>query len=240
MRAAVGILYLVVLLLGAAEARAGMASPLPTDIARALRLNDAAHIRLEAISFFLITLLASALVVRWLWNGLARDFPRLPRLTYGKSLTVVVLWGLMFLIVLAMIATAREMMTPGVWQKTELLYRLPERPPVERADSERTAERRDQLRRLQAELWHFAAGHDGQFPASLEALEVEPAVWEMPGCPGLSYLYLPGRSVKGPAAILVYEPDVYSDGRMVLRTNGEIVLVPAAGLREPLTTEQPR
>jgi hypothetical protein len=51
------------------------------------------RIRYEAISFFLVVLLLSALLVQWLWNRLARDFPKLPRLGFGKSLGVVFLWG---------------------------------------------------------------------------------------------------------------------------------------------------
>ena len=43
-------------------------------------------LRYEAISFFLVVLLLSALVVRWLWNRLALDFPKLPRMTFGKAL----------------------------------------------------------------------------------------------------------------------------------------------------------
>jgi hypothetical protein len=84
-----------------------------------------------AISFFLVVLLASAMAVRWLWNGLAREFPRLPRLPYGKALAVVLLWGLLFLVVLTMIATARDLMMPGMWEKKWLLYRtagLPQAP----------------------------------------------------------------------------------------------------------------
>ena len=81
--------------------------------------------RREAISFFIVVLLLSPLAVRWLWNTVARDFPRLPRITYGKSLGLVVIWGLLFVVVLTMIAAARELMTPGSWQKQGLLYKLP-------------------------------------------------------------------------------------------------------------------
>jgi len=81
--------------------------------------------RLEAISFFVLALLLSALLIRWLWNRLTPDFPRLPRLSYGKSLAIVVLWGSLFLVVLTMIAATRETMTPGVWAKQGLLYHIP-------------------------------------------------------------------------------------------------------------------
>jgi hypothetical protein len=52
-----------------------------------------------------------------LWNSLQRDFPRLPRLSFSRALAGVVLWGLLFIIVLTMISGARELMTPGAWQR---------------------------------------------------------------------------------------------------------------------------
>lgn len=56
-------------------------------------LTDTATARLDVISFFLVVLVLSALAVRWLWNGLARDFPRLPRLGYRGAAGLVVVWG---------------------------------------------------------------------------------------------------------------------------------------------------
>ena len=104
---------------------AGMPSVLPMDVAKTLRLTEPAEMRLEAISFFIVVLLVSPLVVGWLWNYVARDFPRMPRINYRKSLALVAIWGLLFLVVLTMIAAARELMTPGTWQKQGLLYSLP-------------------------------------------------------------------------------------------------------------------
>ena len=53
-----------------------------------------AQIRVETLSFFVVVLLVCAAVIRWLWNGMAKDFPALPRLSYGKTLAMVVLLGL--------------------------------------------------------------------------------------------------------------------------------------------------
>ena len=108
-----------------AVAWAGMPFFGPDESSRRLVLSDAGRLRYEAISFFIVVLLLSALIVRWLWNRLACDFPKLPRLNFGKALGVVLLWGLLFLVVLTMIATTREMMTPGVWEKQGLLYKIP-------------------------------------------------------------------------------------------------------------------
>ncbi len=105
-------------------ALAGMPSALPLDFQLVFRLNQEPHERLQAISFFLVGVVASALVVQLLWNYLRRDFSQLPRLSYLRALSVVVLWGLLFVIVLAMISGARELMTPGAWRKQGLTYTL--------------------------------------------------------------------------------------------------------------------
>ncbi len=82
--------------------------------------------RLEAGSFFLLALLVSTLALRWLWNRTAADFPKLPRLNFGRAAALVLLWGSLFLVVLTMIAATREMMQPGVWAQKGLLYRIPD------------------------------------------------------------------------------------------------------------------
>jgi hypothetical protein len=94
-------------------------------------LSDAGRLRFEAISFFVLVLLLSAAAVWGMWNLLRRDFPRLPRIGIGRSLGVVALWGLLFLVTLTMIASAREMMMPGIWARQGLLYSIS--PPAEPA-----------------------------------------------------------------------------------------------------------
>ena len=87
-------------------------------------LSDVARMRVQTISFFLMGLLGSAALVQLLWNFLRRDFTSLPRLNYWRALAVVVLWGLLFVVVLTMISGARELMTPGAWEKQGLTYKL--------------------------------------------------------------------------------------------------------------------
>ena len=105
----------ICLLVGTAPAHAGMPSFTLTDVAKA---------SLDTISFFLILLLVLALLVKLLWNYLARDFSKLPRMTYPKALAAVTLWGLLFLIVLTMISGTRELLTPGAWEKQGATYKL--------------------------------------------------------------------------------------------------------------------
>lgn len=87
-------------------------------------VSDLANARIDAISFFLVVLLLLALLVKFLWNYLAKDFQKLPKITYPRALAAVTLWGLLFLLVLTMISGARELMTPGAWEKNGATYKL--------------------------------------------------------------------------------------------------------------------
>lgn len=107
--------FVVALLIGSLPAHAGMPSFTLTDIAKA---------RLDTISFFLVLLLVCAGVVQLLWNYLAKDFPKMPRMSYGRALAAITLWGLVFVLVLSMISGARELMTPGAWEKQGATYKL--------------------------------------------------------------------------------------------------------------------
>jgi hypothetical protein len=117
---------IVALVLAAAPATvwAGMPTPLPFDVPRILRVNDTALERLQVISFFVMTFLACSAIVMLLWNYVQREFPRLPRLSFGKAAAGVFLWGMLFIVVLTMISGARELMTPGAWKKEGVTYRL--------------------------------------------------------------------------------------------------------------------
>jgi hypothetical protein len=89
-----------------------------------LTLSDLAEMRVQTISFFLLVLLLSTWAVQGLWNGLRRDFTRLPHLTYRRSLAITALWGLLFVLILTMISGARELMTPGAWERSGATYQL--------------------------------------------------------------------------------------------------------------------
>ncbi len=116
--------WFCVLFAGTAEA--GMAAMTLEEIPRYLTLSKLAKLRLDAISFFLVALLASGWAIQRIWNSLAKDFPKLPRISYLRSLGLIALWGLLFLLVLTMISGARELMTPGAWRKNGLTYELAE------------------------------------------------------------------------------------------------------------------
>ena len=110
--------FVALVLVVSQDAFAGMAG--------AITLREVARLRLQSLSFFLMVLLVSAAVIRLIWNSLRKDFTRLPHLTYFKSLGLVLLWGLLFVLVLAMISGARELLTPGAWERNGATYRLKE------------------------------------------------------------------------------------------------------------------
>ena len=224
-------------LLGQAPVWAGMAVPLPTDtdkvVRKVLRLDESVLARLQAISFFLAGLLLCAVAVRALWNYLQRDFPRLPRLSFGKALAGVLLWGLLFIVVLTMIAGARELMTPGAWRKQGFTYKLAEQPERE-AQPSPEAVRRQHLERLRTALWHFAATHKGRFPSTQERTAIPDELWEVPESGGVRYLYVPGQSAGHEELPLVYEPELDPARRFVLRVNGDILALRSEELRKAL------
>lgn len=206
-----------------AQVEAGMPSPLPTNPERVERLGDSPLARLQTISFFLLSFFLSAFALRAIWNYLRRDFTILPKLSYGRAIAVVFLWGLLCVIVLTMISGARELMTPGAWRKQGATYKLSEsQMPATQLESE-LATRRLHLEKLRTALWQFAATHGGRFPNRDETTAISSELWEVPGGGGLRYLYVVGKSAGYAPEMLAYEPELDPGHRLVLRVNGEIV-----------------
>jgi hypothetical protein len=208
-----------------------MPSPLPDDTSTVLRLNDPARMRLEAISFFVAVLLASATAVWGLWNYLRRDFTFLPRLSFGKALAGVVLWGLLFIIVLTMISGARELMTPGAWKKQGFTYRLATAA-SDTSDDAAVVMRRQHLERLRGALLRYAATHNGRFPSQSDVTAVPPDWWEVPEAGGLRYLYVADLSAGGPDSLLAYEPELEPGRRFALLTSGDLVQMTSAQIAQ--------
>jgi hypothetical protein len=216
---------------------AGMPAPLPTDVERyiAWTVNASVLGRVQAISFFVLVLLICNAVVQGLWNYFQRDFPKLPRLTFGKALAGVLLWGLLFILVLTMISGARELMTPGAWQKQGFTYKLA--PASTPAESSPLELRKQHLERLRTALWHFAATHDGHFPSEGEKAMIPAELWTVPEAGGMRYLYVSGQSASETAALLIYEPEL-DDERFVLQTNGDIVTLRSPQIESLRQTEK--
>ncbi len=191
----------------------------------------AVALRIQAISFFVAVFLFSGWLVKGLCNLARRDFPTLPVLSYGRSLALVTLWGLAFVVVLTMISGARELMTPGAWRKQGWTYALTNAPPDE-TTSKRQARQRG-LEELRTALWQYAAMHDGKFPGADEP-SIESALWDVPGWPGLKFLAVPDCRAESTGRLFVFEPDAEGDERLVLLTNGFIGTMRTAEIKQSL------
>ena len=221
---------------------AGMPAPLPTSWTAdstnqvSQHADSAVAFRLQAISFFVALLLLSGWLVKLLWNAAGRDFPALPRLSFGRALGLVGLWGIAFVIVLTMISGARELMTPGAWQKQGWTYRLADSQPATALTG--ITERRRRLEELRTALWQYAATHDGRLPEPGDSA-IDVALTEIPAWPGIQYLSVPNRRAEKAGRLYVFEPELDNDKRLVLLTNGFIGSMNSATIREALSEAQP-
>lgn len=208
-------LCLVCLIFGAHSARAGMT---------VYDLNDVVRLRLEDISFFLVLLLVSAAGIRLLWNYLARDFPRLPRLSFLKAISLTVLLSLAILLVLVMISGAREVLTPGAWYRQGSHYR-----PNDIGNLEM---RRQSMENLRAALVSYAMGHEGRFPPHSYVLDIPEKLWQAPDLTGTRYVYVGGMALSQSNAVVACEPQNFGETRLVLLGSGKIESMSAAELRQ--------
>ena len=155
-------------------------------------------------------------------------------MSYLRALSLTVLWGLLFVVVLTMISGARELMTPGAWQKDGWTYQL-ERNALPQSSIEDQQEAA--LEKLRFELWQSAATSDGNFPKSEQ---IEAGRLEIPGRPGLKFLYREGLSAESGEAgrLLAFEPSTDSGERLVLWTNGMIGRMPETQLKQALSASE--
>lgn len=226
-------------------ASAGMPSVTLADLPRAVRsvsqtgLTELARQRLEVISFFLLSLLACAWVIRWTWNSLRKDFPVLPRLSYARALGMIVLWGMLFVLVLTLISGARELMTPGAWEKKDLTYRLvpAKPPPIEAAITARF----EAISRLRDQLIAYARAHKGAFPQPNRTGEIPESLWRVPATTS-RYIYVGGQTpdeeTPGRNAILLYEPAAVGTDRLVVMTDGLVQWLPASEVERRLSERE--
>jgi hypothetical protein len=203
-RPAVGVISLV-LVFGANTAHAGMT---------VYDLTDVARLRLEDISFFSFLLLLATVGIRFLWNFLAKDFSRLPRLSFFRALSLTTLLSLVMLLILVMIAGARELLTPGAWYRQGSHYR-----PNDVGNREL---REQSMENLRAALMQYAEAHDRHLPPHDYVKEIPPRAWEAPDSAGTRYLYVGSLSLSQSNAVLACEPQNFGDERLVLLVGGKI------------------
>ena len=194
-------------LAGVSQASAGMTVITLTDIARA---------RLDALSFFLVAYLVISWLVKLLWNYLGKTFSVLPKLNYGCALGLVFLSGMMFYVVLTMISGAREVMTPGAWEKQGVGYRTREGGMAKLTKEDR----RTHLRKLQEAIWAYAKDHEGAPPPGPLVAGIEPELWRFPG--GGLYCLMPEVKPGGGRKVMVYEPSSAGGRRFLILGDGSI------------------
>jgi hypothetical protein len=221
-----------------AIASAGMPAPLTLDEVFINRLSDNAVERLRNISFFVVLFLVAALFVKLIWNYLRKDFTSLPRLSYLRAVGLVFVWGLAFVLVLVMISGARELMTPGAWERDGRTYKLAEpKAPVSLPSGPSDEERRIRLVALYQAFLVYAADNGGRPPASQRDLGIDSELWLGPHPSGARYIYFPPNAVKGRPRPLVVEPEAIGPMRFVLFTDGQIRKLSAEDLEGALVSE---
>ncbi len=179
-------------------------------------LTDVAEARIDALSFFLFTYFVISWVVKLIWNQLAKSFAALPRLKYREALGVVFVTGLLFYVVLTMISGARELLTPGAWEKQGSGYRLRGQATTGLSKQER----RRAMKSLKDAIWDFAENNGGRAPSGPFGGEVDRELWSF--ADGGLYCLIPGVKPGVGREILVYEPSAAGGRRFVLLADGGI------------------
>jgi len=209
---------------------AGMVLPVQAGM-NVITLTDIAEARLQSISFFIAVYLLLAWGVKGLWNYLAKDFPRMPKINYRRAVALMLVSGLFLYVILTMISGARELMTPGAWKKRGTGYELSGG--VKMPSKEK---RKASLVELKNKLWLYGKAHDGDLPSGIFDDSFPADNWVLPDVPGY-YAYLSGREVAGGSKILVYEPSVMGARRFVLLSDGSVEAWSEEKLREVLRNE---
>jgi hypothetical protein len=199
------------------------------------RFTDMARARLEVMSFFVFTYLLLALVYRWIWNSLARDFPKLPRLSFRGALGALIVCGLFIYVVLTMISGARELLTPGAWERSGVLYKI--REPEQSPKPWLEVARRGSLERLRAALWKYSAKHGGAFPTESSSEGIPDEAWSSIDPNGLPLVYVQGGRQDVGTNVIAYEPGSFGANRFVLLSNGEVIQIGATELKDRINAQ---
>jgi hypothetical protein len=199
-----------------------------------ISLTEAAGARLDVISFFLMGFLLCALLLKWAWNLLAADFPRLPPLRYKHALGLLLVSSLFLYVVLTMISGARELMTPGAWVKNGATYQLatPDRDPKLWLESARLTA----LENLRDALWKYSREHDGELPAHREISDIPAVLWKGIHPEGDPLAYVPGAKAGKGGRVVAYEPESFGPRRAVLMSDGSVDTISANELQKRVVT----
>ena len=207
---------LILLLALSSAAQAGMT---------VITLTDVAKMRIESLSFFIAAYLLMALFVKWLWNYLAKSFEKLPTLNYRRALALALISGLFLYVVLTMISGARELLTPGAWQKKGYGYKLEE-------SAASGPDRSAQAVQLRDSLWEFAKQNDGRFPSSLFIDEIT-----LTGAQN-HFAFIPTSGPSDEKNLLAYEINTSAKTRTVILNDGSLETWETSKVKEMLQHER--
>jgi hypothetical protein len=189
-------------------------------------LSDIYKIRLEEISFFIFLLLACTFLFRFLWNYAVKGFDFLPKIKFVQAFCLALLFGLLMLLILAMISGIREVLTPEAWRRQGSSYRL--------NDPSQEPARTRSLEQLRGALFDYARANQGRFPAHDFVPEIPDKLWESPDQLGTHYIYFGGLATNDVHAMLAAEPVDFGDLRFVLMVSGEIQQVSSDQIKQAL------
>jgi hypothetical protein len=194
-------------------------------------LRDIYRLRLEEISFFIFLLLICAFLLKLLWNYAFKGYNAVPRIKFLQALSLSILFGLVMLLILAMISGIREVLTPDAWRHQGTSYKL--------NDPSQEPARRRSLDQLRSALLDYARRHDGKFPPNDYDPEIVDKLWEAPDQLGSHYIYSGGRTTNDASALLAVEPVNFGDQRFVLKVSGEIESLSNTEIEKKLSETQP-
>ena len=162
-------------------------------------------------------LVVSTLLVRFFWGQIVRE-TEWPKPSLAKSFAATFLGGLLFFLVLVMIAGSRELFSPGAWVPDGILYKLASKPdaepePTDPAISDINLARRQSLEALRDHLKQVAESENG-LPTEIPKDATD--LWVIPFSSGVRYEYHPSPD-DGPH--LVTEPEYLEGQRHAIQRN---------------------
>lgn len=173
-------------------------------------LTDAGRLRLQSLGFFVALFFVLAKLFQILWNWLRSDFPRVPVLTFRRAIALVFVWGMALELVLSMVSGARELMTPGAWEKVGVTYQVKPTTPGASPGDLGPAARRTRIVRLAEALRAQPV-----LPRSARASGLPDDLWIAPG--GARYVYL--GELADAVGVIAYEPPGVGPDRLAILTD---------------------
>ena len=191
----------------------------------AITLTDYGIERFIGISTALfVVLVVVAIPVKHCWNLTLSEYGVKP-LSYRKAVGVTFLGGMLFLLILVMIAGSRELFSPGAWVPDGILSKtvyseLKEKANPANVDPDLVQLRRIAIMKLGDALRKYAKEHDGKLPESAEQSDFQP-LWDIPFAAGIRYEYFPSETSADKP--LLREPDLLHDAIFSLNRQFELV-----------------